>query len=281
MGDVTAEARRKVDAAARDAGPWVERLARLGYFSRGAVYVLVALLAAKAALQRHHPVGTRGAFRELVNAPLGRIVLPVLAAGFLGYAVWMLISATLDPERKGTKLKGLGKRVSYLTSFVIYLGMSATAAALALGYGTRGDRESAARWTRPVMRHPLGRWAVGATGLAVAGYGLWLLYRSAFKEPEKRLDLSSCSERVQRTFKIIGRTGIAARGIVFGVVGVWLIRAAIDYRPAEARMPTGALESVREQPHGQWLLLFVAVGLGAFGLFEIVKAKYRRITPAR
>ena len=43
------------------------------------------------------------------------------------------------------------------------------------------------------MRHPMGRWAVLAVGVWIAGYGLWLLYRSVAKEPEKRLDVSRSS----------------------------------------------------------------------------------------
>jgi hypothetical protein len=69
--------------------------------------------------------------------------------------------------------------------------------------------------------------------------------------------------------------------VVFLVVGIWVVLAAWHARPSEARTPAGALESLREQPYGTALLVVVAVGLGAFGLFEIVKARYRRITPAR
>jgi hypothetical protein len=281
MTDVTGEAKRKVKRAAREAAPWVERLARAGYLARGVVYLVVALLAGRAALEHRRPAASRGAMMELLRQPLGRAILGVLAVGLLGYAAWRCVQAVLDPERKGTKLKALGKRASYLFTSIVYVGMAAAAARLALGGPPVRDKTSAGQWIAPVMRHSLGRWAVLAVGVWIAGYGLWLLYRSVAKEPEKRLDVSSLGPGMQRVFKAAGRMGVAARGVVFGVAGGWVVLAAWHARPAEAKMPAGALESVREQPHGRWLLVLVAAGLGAFGFFEIVKARYRHITPAR
>lgn len=281
MTELAGTAKRHVKRAARQAGPWVEALARAGYLARGVVYVVVALLAARAAFQHGRPAGSRGAFMELLRQPLGRVILAVLAVGLLGYAAWRFVQAVLDPERKGTKAKALAKRASYLFTSMTYVAMAAGAVKLALGGPPQHDRVSAAEWVAPVMRHPLGRWAVLGLGVWVAGYGLWLLYRSVAKEPEKRLDVSALHPRTQRVFKAAGRIGVAARGVVFGVIGAWLVLAAWHARPGEARMPAGALESVREQPHGRWLLALVAVGLGAFGCFEIVKARYRHITPAR
>ena len=281
MASAAKQAQRKANEVARDVAPWLERLARAGFFSRGVVYVLIALMAGRAAFQNRHPAGTRGAMLEIFRQPFGRVLLPILALGLLGFAVWSLLQAVLDPERRGTSLKGLGKRTAHLFTAIIYVGLAATAARLAVYGWARGDRESAGRFTGPVMEHPLGRWVVIGVGAGMVGYGFWLLYRSVAKEPEKMLDLSSLPPHTQNVFKLAGRVGIAARAVVFGVIGTYLVLAALHHRPNEARMPPGALESVRQQPHGAWLLAVVAVGLAAFGLFEMVKAWYRVIRSAR
>lgn len=281
MASAARKAQRKANQVARDAAPWVERLARAGFFSRGVVYVLIALLAARAAYGQRHPAGTRGAMLEIFQQPFGRVLLPLLAVGFLGFAVWSLVQAVLDPERRGTSVKGLGKRAAHLFTAVVYTGLAATAARLALYGWAQRDQESAGRFTAPVMEHPLGRWVVMGVGAWMLVYGLWLLYRSVAKEPEKMLDVSSLRPETQKAFKLAGRIGIAARAVVFGVLGVYLVLAGLHHRPGEARMPPGALESVRQQPHGRWLLAVIAAGLAAFGLFEIVKARYRVIRAAR
>ena len=108
------------------------------------------------------------------------------------------------------------------------------------------------------MQHPLGRWLLLAVGVWIAGYGLWLLYRSVAKEPEKRLDLRTLGVGTQKVFRAAGRVGVAARGVVFGVIGIWLALAAWHLRPGEAKMPAGALESLRDQPYGRVLLALVA-----------------------
>jgi len=276
MGDVHRHARR----AARKAAPWLERLARAGYFSRGFVYVVVGLMAGRAALYHGRPAAMRGAMLEVARQPLGRVAVLALAVGLLGYAAWRAVQSVLDPERKGTKLKGIGKRIAYMSTAITYVGLAAAAVALAYSGRGPGDRTSAGRWIAPVMRHPLGRWAVMLTGAWIAGYGAWLLYRSVAKEPEKKLDVSRLRPGVQKAFKLAGRIGIASRAVVFGIIGVWMARAALHHRPGESKMPAGALETVREQPHGHWLLLVVAVGLCAFGFFEMVKSRYRIIQPA-
>ena len=280
MSAITDGAKHEVKKAARKAAPWVEKLARAGYFSRGFVYVVVALIAARAALYDGRPAAMRGAMLEVAHQPLGRAVLLLLTIGFLGYAAWRAMQSILDPERKGTKLKGIGKRIAYLATAVTYVGLAAAALTLALWGHGRDDHTSAARWIAPVMRHPLGRWTVAGVGAWIAGYGAWLLYRSVAREPEKKLDLSSLRPKVRKAFRLAGRIGIAARAVVFGVVGTWMVRAALHHRAGESKMPAGALETVREQPHGHWLLAVVAVGLAAFGFFEMVKARYRIIQPA-
>jgi Domain of Unknown Function (DUF1206) len=55
--------------------------------------------------------------------------------------------------------------------------------------------------------------------------------------------------------------------------------AAWDQQPNEAHGLSGALDALRDQPYGAWLLAIVAVGLMAYGFYEFVRAALRRITP--
>ncbi|MGN6392367.1 MAG: DUF1206 domain-containing protein [Gemmatimonadales bacterium] len=69
--------------------------------------------------------------------------------------------------------------------------------------------------------------------------------------------------------------GIAARGIVFGMVGVLLVRAIAQRDPGSAG---GIRESLDALGHtGHWLLAFVALGLVAYAVYELLNARYRRI----
>jgi Domain of Unknown Function (DUF1206) len=75
----------------------------------------------------------------------------------------------------------------------------------------------------------------------------------------------------------VGRIGLAARGVVFGVIGAFLLSAAVHANPNEARGLSGALRALEQQPFGPWVLGIVALGLAAYGFYMLVLAWCRRI----
>ena len=71
--------------------------------------------------------------------------------------------------------------------------------------------------------------------------------------------------------------GHLARMVVFCLVGIFLIRAAIDFNPNKAVGLDGALAKVDHASYGPFLLGLVAAGLIAFGAYSLSDARYRRI----
>ena len=277
--DTMDEVQRQGRRAVREAGPWVERLARLGYASRGLVYVVVGGLAAQAAVgNRGGPTGSEGAMLAIVHQPFGRALLAVVALGLAGYALYRLVQAALDPEGKGSDAKGAVARAGYALSGVLHAGLALTAARMALA-GGGSAREDAGRRTATLLEQPFGKWLAVAIGAGLVGFGGYQLYRAYASDPAKRLDLSGIGAEARTWFCRLGRAGWAARGVVFALMGVFLVRAALHSNPGEARGIGGALESLRDRAYGPWLLGLVALGLIGYGVFEVVKARYRRIRP--
>ena len=66
-------------------------------------------------------------------------------------------------------------------------------------------------------------------------------------------------------------------GPLFGLIGVFLFKAAIDYNPKDAIGLDGALRKLANAPYGTALLSIVAAGLFAFGLFCVIQARYREV----
>ena len=85
------------------------------------------------------------------------------------------------------------------------------------------------------------------------------------------------SPRIRRWIKWIGMVGYLARMVVFCLVGVFLIDAAIDYDPNKAVGLDGALAKVDHASYGPFLLGLVAAGLIAFGTYSLSDSRYRRI----
>lgn len=260
-------------------GSFFEGFARFGYAAKGVVYVVIGALATMAALRLGGATtGMGGALETIVGQPYGKILLAVVAVGLVGYVTWRFLQAFLDVDRKGSDVKGLSVRAFYTASGLIYASLALGAVKLVLGSGGGGGGEAQADWTAKLMSQPFGRWLVAAAGGAVIGVGIYQAYQAITAKFRKRLESSEMSDLQDAWATLIGRIGFAARAVVFGMIGGFLIQAALKTNPQEARGLAGALRSLEEQPFGPWLLGAVGAGLAAFGLFQFVMARYRRIT---
>ena len=143
-----------------------------------------------------------------------------------------------------------------------------------------GGGNGAQHWTARLMEQPFGRVLVGLVGAAIAGYGLYEIYTAFTSDLAKRLAVAGSAVATRNRVVAIGRMGTAARGVVFGIIGWLVIQAALRYDPSKAQGLEGALGTLRQAAYGPYLLVAVALGLVAYGVFQFVKARYRVIRPA-
>lgn len=275
---------REKSASAREAiapaAPWIERLARVGYAAKALLYTVVGVLALQSAFGGGgRTTGSRGALATLVRQEYGALILVVIAVGLFGYAAWRIIEAILDPERRGTSLKGLAMRASFVARGLLHAALGVQAVRLATGTA-RSRGQAVELWTGRVLDAPLGRWLVVGAGVAVAGYGVYQLYRAWAAKLSRQLDLAALSREAGAWLVKVCRFGIGARGVVFGICGWYLVRAGIAHDASAAADTGEALSAIGRQPFGEWLLGIVAIGLIAYGAYEIVQARYRVIRPA-
>ncbi len=261
-----------------EAAPWIEGVARAGYAAKGVVYLMIGTLAARAAFGAGgRATGSGGAMSTLVDEPFGRVLLGLLAAGLAAYALWRAFSAVVDPENHGHDAKGIVTRIAFGLSAIVHGGLAVEAVRLATGGGGGGD-DGAEHWTARILGAPAGPWLVGAAGLALAGYAVWQLRRAFASDVAKRIHLERVDPDHRRLVERAGRFGLAARGVVFGVIALFVLRAALEYDPSEAGGVGQALAWLARQPWGNVLFAVVAVGLAAYGFFQLVKARYRVIS---
>jgi hypothetical protein len=275
IGGVAGQAEAAARGAARDAAPWVEKLARAGYAARGIVYVIVGIIAAQAAMGKRGVTDQKGVFGEILQRPGGKFMLGLLAMGLVGFAVWRFVEAGLDPERDGA-----GKRALFALSGIVHVGLALSAARMALGSSSGGGGDGASSWTAKALDAPGGRFLVAAAALGIAGYGVMQLVKAYKAKMDKRLDLSPLSSEARQWAVRASRAGLAARGVVFVVMGFFLLQAGLQEDAGESRGLGGALDALHGTSYGPWLLGLVALGLVGYGVTQLLKARYRRITPA-
>ncbi|MGI8683746.1 MAG: DUF1206 domain-containing protein [Acidimicrobiales bacterium] len=257
--------------------PWVEGLARAGLVARGVLYLTVGVLALQIAFgSKDKNADKQGALSALARQPLGKFLLVAVAVGFAGYALWRFLDAILDTDGEGTDLSGIAKRAADFARGLLYVSFFVTAVRLVTG-SSGEDQSKEADVTARVMSAPLGRFLVALVGAAIVGGGLYTGYRAVSKKYRKKLRTGEMSPTVRRMVTAVASVGLAARMVVFLLIGTFLLKAAIDYDANEAVGVDGALKRLADRPYGPLLLAVVAVGLFAYGLYSFVEARYRKV----
>jgi hypothetical protein len=266
-------------------GEGAEWLGRTGLVAQGVIYALVGVLALQVAIDGRDAAAQpdkEGALHLIAEQPFGTVLLGALALGFAAYALWRLAQAIGDREHKGSGAKGLAKRFGYLCLAVWYVALTALAVSTLRDSGGGGSSggsgsQSERQTTAGVFDQPLGRELVYAAAggfLIAAG---WNVYRALSGKLEKHLRTHELGDGARKTVLSIGAVGHLARGAVFGLIGLFLGKAALEYDPSEARGLDGALYELARQPYGPALLAGVAVGLTAYALWCWAQARYRNV----
>jgi len=270
---------RSAQRVAKRAHPWIEVFARVGYAAKGIVYCLMGFIAILAAIGMTRNIADqRGVMHAILAQPLGRTMLLIMAAGLSCYTLWYFIQAIVDPEHNGHDLKGLGKRIGQFGKGLLHVTVVVAIFKLIIGLDVQGSTDSAARdWTQYVMSFPLGIWLVGAGGLGFLGYGFYQIYRGWKIKLDDQLNLGRLSPVWRKLLIGLSRFGLFARGVLFGVIGTALIFAAVRTNPQEAKGIAAAMRTLEDRPYGSLLLSAVALGLISYGLYQFVRARYRKI----
>ncbi len=286
MARANTQVERMTDGTKREArqaaaNPWTERLTRLGYVIRGLVYGIPGLLALELAfgVGGGQAVSPTGAIEFLGAKPYGNIILIAIAIGLAGYSVWGLIRAVLDPYRKGSDVPGLAARFGYIVSAFGY----ATLLVATIQYlmGTAVSSNNPADWSAKLLAMPWGRAIIAIVGLGWMAGGVWQIYRGYATDFKSEFKLREMN-RQERTWSVlVGRFGLAARGVVFVLIGLFLVQAAVFVNPAQAKGLDGALLALAQKPYGAILVGVVALGLIAFGIYSMLCARWMRIPVRR
>ena len=270
------------EKAERGSG-WYSWLARGGLVAKGVSYALVGMLAIGVAIGAGgHTTSRQGALSSLAHHSWGKVLLVLLALGFVAYAIWRFVQAFAEREDEGGEkgeAKKWGKRAGYIGRGAIYVGLTYTTLRILLGSGVQqSQNEKAHKTTAAVLDWPAGRWIVGIVGACIVGAGLWNFYRGIAKKFEDRWRTGEMSETERTWGARAGEAGHLARGVVFSLIGVFVMKSAIDYNPNDAIGIDGALQKLADTSYGPYLLGLTAAGLVCYALYCLVDARYRDVS---
>jgi hypothetical protein len=259
-------------------GALTQLACRFGYAARGFVYLSIGVIAVLAAVELvPEAEGSMGALRAWAEWPLGYVLLWITGLGLYGFAGWRLLQSVFDADRQGRELKAIVSRIGQAISGFVYggLGYSVFGALDTLGdLAEPDDRDAEQAAAQQALNMPGGVWLIVGVGVFIMAAGLANMVKAARGNLDERL---VCEDRLSQAAGLVGRIGYGARGLAFLVSGGMLARAGLSAQAEDAVGLGDALQALERAPFGSPLLVLVALGLIAFGLFALMEARYRRI----
>jgi hypothetical protein len=252
-------------------------LARAGLVARGLMYVLIGIIAVQVAIDGSHQQADRtGALRLVAQTAFGTAILWLLVIGFAGMTLWRLSEAAWgSPGADGRKAS---KRLANLARAVFYALVTYGILKYALGVGQPSSSDSQSQdLTADALKYQGGQVVVALAGVVVVIAGLYVIYRAYKLKFLKHLRMGSASARTRKVVTRLGQIGGIARGLVFATIGVFLVIAAKDANPKQAKGIDSALRALAHTPLGPWLLVVVAIGLMMFGVYSWCEARWRAV----
>ena len=127
------------------------------------------------------------------------------------------------------------------------------------------------------MAQPFGIFITGVVGViaVLVGLGRFLdAYKAGFRKDLKRGEMSRDEQRIANA---LGRFGMFSRGVIFSMLGSFIIQAALHHDAGRAEGMGVAMQTLAQQPGGHLALFVVASGFIALGLHSFACARWIQI----
>lgn len=265
---------RVAQALPRTQSESIRLIARVGYATKGILYFTMGILAVQAAWGGERVEGGEGTMVVVSQQPFGRVLLVVTVCGLFGYAFWRGLQSIMDTESEGHGAQGWIKRAGYGISSLSHIGLAIAGIQMLIGQATGSSKKT---FIAHLMSHSVGQGLLVIAGLCIIGSGIAQLVQAKTAGFASDIDRSSLNDGGEAAVIWVGRIGLAARGIVFGIIGCSLIHATVTQSAWQDQGLEPALNEIRGSSFGSTMLIVVALGLSAYGLYQLVLARYRKI----
>ena len=269
------QARRSAEQAA--GGGAARTLVLIGWAAKAIVYLALAWLVYQMATgTASEEASTTGALKLIQDSSGGTVALFVLGIGLLLYAAGRILEVTT----LATGEIETSDKAQAVVMSLVYLALAVTAFTVAGRGGSEGGGGGGGgeqRGTAVLLDLPLGRILVGLLGLGLIALGAYTVKKGVQKEFLPTLRTGEMSPSLRTWTERIGVAAYVTKGIIFALLGWFLLQAAITYDAQEAVGLDGALKRVADAGWGTPLLVAVSIGLLAYALFCALEARYRKV----
>jgi hypothetical protein len=268
--------------------PWVEHALRAGLVARAVVYLLLAYLVARIAFGILGGPGTSaaasgpGVAQAIARKPGGHVALFVLAVGLVLYAAFSAVDALTHHDRESPAAKRWGDRALSAWGVLVYGVFSVycfvtVGSAHPSGHGSAQSQQQDEQWSARVLRWPAGQVWLALLGAVLLAIAAFLLARAIRRSFRSRLERTRMNTHVWRLAVALGAAGYGGRALLFGIVGWFVMNAAVEDDPQHGQGVDGSIRLLAADPAGPPVLCILAAGLALYGAYLLLEAHYRRV----
>ncbi len=248
-----------------------QNFARFGVATKGLVYFLIGGLTAFGAFGLGGQKSGSGNALDFISQQIfGKVLLIITAVGLIGYVFWRWYQVFFDPKDMGSDFKAIVKRVSYFISGAFYGFLAFSALKQVMGSSSEGGGNS-------FLVKMLDYKAIAITiGLALLGKAIYEFYQAYSGEFREEVDEAGLSEKAKHLVINAAKVGFTARGIVIAIMSFLMFRTVFS-SSSEKVDKTEAFGFLQNE-FGSLVMGIIAIGLIAYGVFMMIKAKYSSLS---
>jgi hypothetical protein len=260
--------------------PFVKKIARLGFYTKGFLFIVIGILAVMVATgQRGGELADpTGAMAKIATLDFGKILLIIFVAGAVSHGFWNILRGVADVDNAGKKWQGIVKRSIAVGVGIFYVWLAFSALNILVSeHIESGSGEIQKTIAQIFLALPLGAVLLFLIGVVTIGAGIHECYSGISGKYRENFRLFTLGQNQQRFVTVLGVLSFTARALIFCLVGYFFISAAINYNPDEAIGLDGALATLAQTYYGKTILFVTAVGLVCHGVLSLYEARFRRI----
>jgi hypothetical protein len=250
----------------------VRLLGRAGLAAYGGVHLVFAAVVIQVPFGEQERADKKGALEEIAETPAGVALLWFVTLGLVALVVWQISEAIWGHRnvRGGRRALRIAINLAEAALFGVLAWSAGKIAA------TGGSAAPSKSFAEVVFELPGGHVLVALAGVGLVVGAGYAVYRGLTKAFLRELDLSGATPQRARMVTRLGRLGWAALGLVYGTPGVLLLVAGSTYDPDAPTTLDAGLHTVAGEPYGGPLIIALALGLVAFGVYCFFDGWYRK-----
>ncbi|GAA0852088.1 DUF1206 domain-containing protein [Aliiglaciecola litoralis] len=252
-------------------------IARIGYAAKCIVYCILGILTIYVAFSAAstEQVSKKSVFQEILTSPFGSVSLSAVILGFGCYVIWRLAQGMTNPDHLDMlKVKDVLMRIFYFFSAIAYASAAYIAFTVLTG-DSEGQSDKKQQLGSSIMQETWGLALAAAIGIVIIVFAI-IQFKHTFKGDFMDKFVSGMSQFEGQLANFLGRAGFAGRGIVYLMVGGFLISSSLTQNYEKAGGLTKAIDTLITQPFGPWLVGLIGLGLISFGVFCGFEGRYRK-----